>query len=137
MEITLASGGRLWRIRTPGFELSTTWNNCWINGEKKIDFDVAAGVRQRCVLNPRLLRSILDWALSKWRAQLHGVGYNVQVGGVAILDLRFADNTFLFAKSYQEIGHVLDMLVDALRHGGFVLKAVKTKTINHAEPTPS
>ena len=34
-----------------------------------------------------------------------------------------------FAKSYEEIGHVLDVLVDALRQVGLVLNAGKTKKI--------
>ena len=37
--ITLASGGRSWRITTPGLDppsalLSATWDNCWINGKQ-------------------------------------------------------------------------------------------------------
>ena len=46
-----------------------------------------------------------------FRAQLIGVGYNFQDGGVSLLDLRFADDILIFVKSYEEIGHVLDVLV--------------------------
>ena len=95
--------------------------------ENSFEFDTAAGVRQGCVLSPRLFCSVLEWALSKWRAQLNGVGYNFQDGGVSLLDLRFADDILIFAKSYEEIGHVLDALVDALRQVGLVLNAGKTK----------
>ncbi len=35
----------------------------------------------------------------------------------------------IFAKSYEEIGQVLDMLVDALRQAGLVLDAEKTKIL--------
>ena len=39
LRITLASGGRSWRITTPGLDppsslLSATWDNCWINGKQ-------------------------------------------------------------------------------------------------------
>ena len=88
--------------------------------ENSFEFDIAAGVRQGCVLSPRLFCSVLEWTLSKWRAQLNGVGYNFQDGPVSLLDLRFADDIPIFAKSYEEIGHVLDVLVDALK--GFLLK---------------
>ena len=91
------------------------------------EFDIAVGVREGCVLSPRLFCSVLEWALSKWRAQLNGVGYNFQDGGVSLLDLRFADDILLVAKSYEEIGHVLDVLVDALRQVGLALNAGKTK----------
>ena len=91
------------------------------------EFDIAAGVRQGCVLSPRLICSILEWALSKCRPQCHGVGYDFQDGGFSLLDLRFADDILIFAKSYEEIGHVLDMLVDALGQVGLVFNAGKTK----------
>ena len=92
-------------------------------------------MRQGCVLGRRLCCSVIEWALSKWRAQINGVGYN----------LRFADDILIFAKSFEEIGHVLDMLVDALRQVGLVLNAGKSsqpqrwedKHFNDAEPTPS
>ena len=42
-------------------------------------------------------------------------------------DLRFADDILIFAKSYEEIGQVLDMLMDALRQICPVLNAGKTK----------
>ena len=95
--------------------------------DNSFEFDIAAGVRQGRVLSPRLFCSVLEWALSKWRAQLNGVGYNFQDGGVSLLDLRFADDILLVAKSYEEIGHVLDVLVDALRQVGLALNAGKTK----------
>ena len=97
--------------------------------EDSFEFDIAAGVRQGCVLSPRLFRSLLECALSKWRAQCHGVGYGFQDGGVSLLDPRLADDILIFAKSYEEIGQVLDMLVDAVRQAGLVLNAEKIKIL--------
>ena len=96
--------------------------------DNSFEFDMAAGVREGCVLSPRLFCSVLEWALSKWRALLNGVGYNFQDGGVSLLDLRSADDIVIVAKS-DEIGHVLDVLVDALRQVGLVLNAGKTKIL--------
>ena len=82
------------------------WRMSVLSMENSFEFDIAAGVRQGRVLSPRLFCSVLEWALSKWRKQLNGVGYNFQDGGVSLLDLRFADDILIFAKFYEEIGHV-------------------------------
>ena len=95
--------------------------------EDSLGFDIAAGVQQGRVFSPHLFCSILGWPLSKRRAQGNGVGYDFQDGGISLLDLRFADDVLVCAKSYEEIGHVLDMLVDAFRKVGFVLNAGKNK----------
>ena len=97
--------------------------------EDSIEFDIAAGVRQGRVLSPRLFCSVLEWALSKWRAQCNGVGYDVQDGGVSLLDLRCVDDILIFGKSDEKIGQVLDMMVDALRQVGLVLNIRKTKIL--------
>ena len=81
--------------------------------------------------------SVLEWALSKWRAQLNGAGYNFQDGGVSLLDLRFAGDILVFAKSYEEIGHVSDVLVDALRQVGLVLNAEGTKILTTQSQHPA
>ena len=44
---------------------------------------------------------------------------------------------FFFAKSYEEIGHVLDVLVDVLRQVGLVLNAGKTKILTTQSQHPA
>ena len=97
--------------------------------EDSFESDIAAGARQGCVLGPRLFYSVLEWALSKWRAQCYGIGYDFQDGGVSLLDLRFADDILICPKSYEEIGQVLNMLVDALPQVGLVLYAGKRNIV--------
>ena len=72
--------------------------------EDSVELDIAAGVRQRCVLSLRFSCAILEWRLSKWRAQCSGVGFIFEDGGGSLLDLRFADAVLISAKSYAEIG---------------------------------
>ena len=58
---------------------------------KSFGLDIAAGVRKG-VFSAHVCFVVLEWALSKWGAQINVVGYNFQDGGVSFLDLRFADD---------------------------------------------
>lgn len=52
-------------------------------------------------------------------------GDGFQDGEVSLLDVRFSHDILVFAKSFEEIGRVLEMLVGALRQVGFVPNAGK------------
>ena len=49
-----------------------------------------AGVRQGCVLSPRLFSAILEFAMFSWRAKIEAYGLKLHDGMKALLDLRFA-----------------------------------------------
>ena len=49
----------------------------------RLEFDIAAGVRQGRVLSPPLFCSALEWALSKSRPHCNGAGYGFQDGAVS------------------------------------------------------
>ena len=68
------------------------------SGESR-EFDIRRGVRQECVLSPRLFCSVLEWALSKWRMRVRTEGIDLEHGGQPLLDLRFADDILAFATS--------------------------------------
>ena len=74
--------------------------------------------------------------MSTWRAQCNGVGLGSQDATVSLLD-RFADGTLIFAKSYEQIDQVLDMLVDALRQSLLVPNAGKTKILTTQSQHPA
>ena len=88
-------------------------------------FHIRGGVRQGCVLSPRLLPPVFEAALGRWRRRVGTAGVDFQDGMRTLLDLRFADDHLLFAKTFQETKFLLDELVTcfASRHRLFFMLA--------------
>jgi hypothetical protein len=63
------------------------------------DVEINAGVRQGCVLSPRLFCAALQEAMRSWRNAEERNGLNLQGGLQHLLDLRFADDILLFAET--------------------------------------
>ena len=102
-------------------------------------FQINAGVRQGCVLSPKMFSSVLHWAMSKWRAWAEGCSFGFDLGDglPPLLDLRFADDILIFARSSHEIMTLLDKLVQFLGDAGLKLNAEKTVLITtEARPPP-
>ena len=99
------------------------------------NFPITSGVRQGCVLSPRLFSAVLQWAMKNWRRDASLKGFDLGDGESALLDLRFADDILLFAKSYAEAVSLLHDLVTALSQVGLILNATKTVVLtNEAQP---
>ena len=101
-------------------------------------FQINAGVRQGCVLSPKMCSSVLHWAMSKWRRWAEGCSFGFDLcDGLPLLDLRFADDILIFARSPHEIMTLLDKLVQFLGDAGLKLNAEKTVLITtQAQPPP-
>ena len=102
-------------------------------------FQINAGVRQGCVLSPKMFSSVLHWAMSKWRRWAEGCSFGFDLGDglPPLLDLRFADDILIFANSPHEIITLLDKLVHFLGDAGLKLNADKTVLITtQAQPPP-
>jgi len=98
-------------------------------------FDILAGVRQGCVLSPRLFCSVLEWSMAKWRRRVGAAGFDLGDGLRCLLDLRFADDIVFFATSYAEAAYLLDELVAAFAEVGLILNSSKTVALTtEAQP---
>ena len=99
------------------------------------NFPITSGVRQGCVLSPRLFSAVLQWAMKGWRRDAHLKGFDLGDGQLALLDLRFADDILFFAKSYAETVSLLHDLTTVLSQVGLILNASKTVVLtNEAQP---
>ena len=65
-------------------------------------FNITGGVRQRCLLSPRLFCAVLQFAMRKWRMKVGDLGFDLSDGMPHLIDLRFAD-ILLFARSAMEV----------------------------------
>ena len=68
----------------------------WVR--KNRSFSITGGVRQGCVLSPRLFSAVLEWALGQWRTEIGNAGFDLGDALGNLVDLRFADDILLFAK---------------------------------------
>ena len=102
-------------------------------------FPIHAGVRQGCVLSPRLFCSVLQWGMSAWRrnAETKGCGFDLGDTMPSLLDLRFADDILLFARTAAEAMALLDDLVRKLQNIGLQLNAAKTVVLTSGVQPPS
>ena len=103
--------------------------------ESSKEFPIRAGVRQGCVLSPRLFCAVLEWAMHDWKQAGQHFGIQLHRNSQALTDLRFADDILLFALSLQQSLEMLTSLVSCLRQVGLVLNASKSKLMTtQAQP---
>ena len=101
------------------------------------EFPITGGVRQGCVLSPRLFCAVLEFAMRKWRHAVGQAGIDLMDGGPNLFDLRFADDILIFARSRHELGQLIDSLMIHLEQVGLLLNAEKTVVLtNEAQPPP-
>ena len=77
------------------------------------------------MLSPKMLSSVLHSAMSTWRKWAEGCAFGFDLGDglPPLLDFRFADDIFIFARSPHEIMTLLDKLVQFLGDAGLKLNA--------------
>ena len=86
---------------------------------------------------PRLFSCVLEVALGCWRPKVGTACVDFQDGTRTLLDLRFADDLFLFAKTFQETKFLLDELVTRLAEVGLHLNVRKRKVLTTQSQSPT
>ena len=100
-------------------------------------FNITGGVRQGCVLSPRLFCAVIQFAMRKWRLRVGDLGFDLSDGMPHLIDLRLANDILLFARSALEMGKLLDGLVAELSEVGLLLNADKTVVLTSQSQLPS
>ena len=100
-------------------------------------FNITGGVRQGCVLSPRLFCAVLQFAMRRWKLKVGDLGFDLSDGMPHFIDLLFADDILLFARSALEVGRLLDSLVAELSEVGLLLNADKTVVLTSQSQPPS
>ena len=112
-----------------------------VRGELDIsdEFPINGGVRQGRVLSPRLFTGVLQWAMRKWRSKVESKGFGIEMqdGMPRLLDLRFADDIFIFGSTSVECLELLDALEDDLDEVGLFLNLNKTVLLTNGAQPPN
>ena len=94
--------------------------------------EIRKGVRQGCILSPLLFNLYLD---KIFRSIQDSELFGIKVNGVKIWNLRYADDTALFASSVAELQKILTEIDKAGQQFGVKINAKKTKWMS-IERTP-
>ena len=102
-------------------------------------FPINSGVRQGCVLNPKLFSSVQQWAMRKWRLDVENAHYGIDLQDdlPKLLDLRFADDILLFARTAHEALFLLENLMQEFEEVGLLLNGDKKVVLTNEAQPPS
>ena len=84
-----------------------------------------------------LLRGVTVCYARKWRLKVGDLGFDLSDGLPHLIDLRFADDLLLFARSALEVGRLFDSLVAELSEVGLLLNDDQTVVLTSQSQTPS
>ena len=98
-------------------------------------FSITSGVRQGCVLSPRLFSALLQWVLRQRGTEIGNADFDPGDALGNLVDLRFADDILLFANSNPELAQIFDTFVKAVGQAGLRWNVDKTVMLtNHVQP---
>ena len=74
--------------------------------------------------------------MARWRGQAGLAGFDLEDASAHLLDLRYADDVLVFAKSYDELSALTDALATELAAVGLILNASKTVVLTTEAQAP-
>ena len=120
-------------------DISNCYRNCTLRKQVPCPtavskFHIGHGVKQGDVISPLLFNAGLEHAIREWKACLYDEG--IHIGAPANLtNIRYADDLMLYAKTWQELVHMLERLKAVSANIGLELNAEKTRIITTASET--
>ena len=88
-------------------------------------FQIGRGVRQSCILSPRLFNLYAEYIMRN--AGLEETQAGIKIAGRNINNLRYADDTALMAESEEELKSLLMKVKEETEKSGLKLNIQKTK----------
>ena len=102
----------------------TGYGTVKLGNRKSSSFKFEKGVRQGCVISPILHNIYGEYIMRK---ALEGWEGGMKIGGMKVSNLRYADDTTLFASTESEMVDLLDRLESVSKEHGLVINKKKTK----------
>ena len=96
-----------------------------VEGELSGWTSIKRGVRQGCILSPRLFNFYSEMIMRE--AAIENLG--ITIGGLKISNIRYADDTVLMATSEEELQQILDKVRRSSEEHGLRLNVKKTKSM--------
>ena len=93
-------------------------------GDAEEEAQIRKGVRQGCNLSPAIFNAYIEEAMTEWK---EAVNTGVNVGGVIVNTLRFADDIAVLAESENDLQEMLQKM-DQILNVGYNLRVNKKKT---------
>ena len=87
-------------------------------------FQIGKGVRQGCILSPRLFNSYAEYIMQKMLDEAHA---GIKISRKNINNLRYADDTTLMAQSDEELKSLLMKVKEESEKAGLKFNIQKTK----------
>ena len=93
------------------------------NGEHTSEFEIGKGARQGCIVSPHLFVTYTEKGMRDAEASSFGI----TVGGIAISNLRYADDTALIENSKEALEHLTKNVNEVGKQLNLKLNVKKTK----------
>ena len=77
-------------------------------------FDIHHGVKQGDVINSSIFNATIEFVFQRWKTRLRSHGWLFDSRYFRLTNIRYADDTMIFAKSASELRKMLEFVHDEL-----------------------